>query len=285
MPKERGNLRDILAGEEPGILARILHELTGEGEGEWGEKCVSKLLKRRIKEGKQYRNVYVPYGERTAELDLVLVLRDRLWVIESKAYGGRITGSAEDLNWTQELGRVKSTFYNPVKQNANHVRRLSEALKIPESRLYSAIVFENRADLKGVKGKRGRNYIVCSRRDFLAAMEKGLEKEGKPFTKEEREEIEGKLKAWQDGTRRAKHIQQVKELLDCGTCPECGRKLMVRTGCYGEFIGCTGYPECRYTRKAEQKDKGAAKTAGKTITQVGKVPKTDKKGGQGREKA
>ena len=41
MPKERGNLLDMLAGEEPGPLARILHELRGEGEGEWGEKCVS----------------------------------------------------------------------------------------------------------------------------------------------------------------------------------------------------------------------------------------------------
>ena len=88
MPKERGNLLDMLAGEEPGPLARILHELRGEGEGEWGEKCVSKLLKRRVKEGKQYRNVYVPYGARTAELDLVLVLRDRLWVIESRSWAG-----------------------------------------------------------------------------------------------------------------------------------------------------------------------------------------------------
>ena len=263
MPKERGNLLDMLAGEEPGPLARILHELRGEGEGEWGEKCVSKLLKRRVKEGKQYRNVYVPYGARTAELDLVLVLRDRLWVIESKAYGGRIMGSAEDLNWTQELGRVQSAFYNPVKQNGNHIRRLSEALKIPESRLYSAIVFENRADLKGVKGKTGRNYIECSRRDLSAALGKALAKERKPFTKEERAGIEAKLKAWQDGSQRAKHIQQVRELLNCGQCPECGRKLIVRAGRYGEFIGCTGYPKCRYTRKAEQKDKGAAKRAEK----------------------
>lgn len=249
MPKERGNLRDMLAGEEPGPLARMLHELTGEGEGEWGEKCVSKLLKHRIKAGKQYRNVYVPFGGRTAELDLVLVLRDRLWVIESKAYGGRITGGAEDLNWTQELGRVRSTFYNPVRQNANHVRRLSEALNIPESRLYSAIVFENRADLKGIRGRTGRGYTVCSRRELPGVLEKALSKEGKAFTEEERGEIERKLKAWQDGSQRARHIRQVRALLDCGECPECGRKLIMRTGRYGEFVGCTGYPECRYTRK------------------------------------
>ena len=32
-------------------------------------------------------------------------------------------------------------------------------------------------------------------------------------------------------------------------CPECGRDLVIKRGRFGEFIACTGYPECRYTRK------------------------------------
>ena len=31
------------------------------------------------------------------------------------------------------------------------------------------------------------------------------------------------------------------------TCPECGKFLVERTGQYGRFLGCTGYPNCRYT--------------------------------------
>ena len=31
-------------------------------------------------------------------------------------------------------------------------------------------------------------------------------------------------------------------------CPECGRALVKKRGRFGEFIACTGYPECRYTR-------------------------------------
>ena len=31
-------------------------------------------------------------------------------------------------------------------------------------------------------------------------------------------------------------------------CPQCGRKLVEKSGRYGRFFGCTGYPECRYTR-------------------------------------
>ena len=31
-------------------------------------------------------------------------------------------------------------------------------------------------------------------------------------------------------------------------CPECGRPLVKKRGRFGEFIACTGYPECKYTR-------------------------------------
>jgi DNA topoisomerase-1 len=32
-------------------------------------------------------------------------------------------------------------------------------------------------------------------------------------------------------------------------CPECGNPLVIKNGRFGEFIACSGYPACRYTRK------------------------------------
>ena len=32
------------------------------------------------------------------------------------------------------------------------------------------------------------------------------------------------------------------------TCPECGSPLSIRLGRHGRFVGCTNYPECKYTR-------------------------------------
>ncbi|MCR5431742.1 MAG: topoisomerase DNA-binding C4 zinc finger domain-containing protein [Lachnospiraceae bacterium] len=32
-------------------------------------------------------------------------------------------------------------------------------------------------------------------------------------------------------------------------CPQCGNVLKLRSGRFGEFWGCTGYPNCRYTEK------------------------------------
>jgi DNA topoisomerase-1 len=36
-------------------------------------------------------------------------------------------------------------------------------------------------------------------------------------------------------------------------CPECGKDLVVRKGKFGEFVSCSGYPECRYIKKEEKK--------------------------------
>lgn len=37
------------------------------------------------------------------------------------------------------------------------------------------------------------------------------------------------------------------------TCPECGKDLVVRKSKYGSFVGCSGYPECKYIKKEEVK--------------------------------
>ena len=34
-------------------------------------------------------------------------------------------------------------------------------------------------------------------------------------------------------------------------CPDCGKPLVVRRGRYGEFIACSGYPDCRHIKKDE----------------------------------
>ncbi|GEM84925.1 type I DNA topoisomerase [Meiothermus hypogaeus] len=36
-------------------------------------------------------------------------------------------------------------------------------------------------------------------------------------------------------------------------CPKCGRPLELRVSRFGQFLGCTGYPECKYTERLELK--------------------------------
>ena len=39
---------------------------------------------------------------------------------------------------------------------------------------------------------------------------------------------------------------------EVGVCPQCGEKLLKRTGRYGEFIGCSSFPKCRFTCSVDE---------------------------------
>lgn len=42
-----------------------------------------------------------------------------------------------------------------------------------------------------------------------------------------------------------------KGLPEKENCPDCGGKLVLRTGKYGKFFGCSNYPKCKHTNKIE----------------------------------
>jgi DNA topoisomerase-1 len=46
--------------------------------------------------------------------------------------------------------------------------------------------------------------------------------------------------------------QPPPEIVEGRSCPECGSELQVKRGKYGKFIGCTGYPKCRYIEPLER---------------------------------
>src|SRR5437660_1391630 len=50
-------------------------------------------------------------------------------------------------------------------------------------------------------------------------------------------------KAEAEMNRVQKPVEEMDEL-----CPDCGRNLVIRTGRFGRFISCSGFPECRYRR-------------------------------------
>ena len=55
----------------------------------------------------------------------------------------------------------------------------------------------------------------------------------------------------------AKNMAPVKGGLTTDVpCPECGKPLVVKFGKSGEFLACTGYPECRYTTNFTRDEKG-----------------------------
>jgi DNA topoisomerase I len=50
-------------------------------------------------------------------------------------------------------------------------------------------------------------------------------------------------------------------------CPKCGKPLLVKTGRFGKFIACSGYPECKYTQSFQVKIGAKCPNCGKDLIQ------------------
>ena len=48
------------------------------------------------------------------------------------------------------------------------------------------------------------------------------------------------------------------------SCPKCGSELLLRSGRYGNFIACSGFPKCKYTEQVEGEEKEEKEEAATT---------------------
>lgn len=277
MPKEKGSLVGMLLGLEPGPLARIKHDLSDVGEGEWGENSIATMLRNHVIGANVFQNVYVPVKgqDRTSEIDILMICPFGIFVIESKAFGGKIYGYENTQEWTQYLGGKESKFYNPIKQNENHCKYLAEALNISYRELISLIVFEDRADLTKVQDPVHSNVIIC-RRTSLHPILKALKREnGCLYSELDIKKLCRKIEPWcMAGKETVEHHIEVTQKIraeieekrenfsskaadrksaeDDTICPICGRKLIMKTGSLGDFWSCSGYPECKFTKPTKE---------------------------------
>lgn len=125
--------------------------------------------------GKLLSNIYVPkINGGTSEIDLVLIHPKGLFVFESKNYSGWIFGDEAHQYWTQILpaGRHvrKERFYNPVLQNASHIKHLMYFNNRKDIPIWSIIVFSDRCELKDIT-VRSKNVRIVQWRNVAATVE------------------------------------------------------------------------------------------------------------------
>src|SRR5581483_8418262 len=90
---------------------------------------------------------------------------------------------------------------------------------------------------------------------FTADMERRLDdvEEGRQSWKEFLRHFYGDFKvSMEKAEAEMNRVQKPVEELD-EACPECVRNLVIRTGRFGRFISCSGFPECRYGRSVVTK--------------------------------
>lgn len=111
-----------------------------------------------------FHDLYIkrPNGE-YAQVDVAVATKAGLIVFEVKDYSGWIFGNEYQKYWTQILayGKVKHRFYNPVMQNAGHIKAIRQRLpQNPDIPIYSVIVFFGSCELRDVTCEAADTAII-----------------------------------------------------------------------------------------------------------------------------
>lgn len=89
-------------------------------------------------------NVVLQHTKGTAEIDIIQVTRKGIFVVECKYRTDEVSGSAIEYFWDITRNDKKiATMYNPIKQNANHIKTLESYLKkegIEAPTVYNVVV-------------------------------------------------------------------------------------------------------------------------------------------------
>lgn len=192
-------------------------------------------------------NVIIPTRAGTTQIDHLIVSAHGLFIVETKNLKGWIFGSYNQRRWTQVIFGYKYYFQNPIHQTFRQKKALATYLEINELLINTVVYFNGRCRFKtllpsNVISKHLARYIKSYQEHALSEIEITF--------------ILHKLyKLKRDPSlTNENHIKSLRDRYSSiVTCPKCGADLVERTSTksYGEnskFLGCSKYPNCRYTR-------------------------------------
>ena len=234
------------------ILIAILIKLNEPKiKGHIGEKAVVNRLSR-LPENKYtvINNLMLRTDYGTTQIDHIVVSIYGIFVIETKNYSGWITGGEFSEEWTKNMYGKKYKFRNPLKQNYSHVKALENKLKITSDKFIPIVAFSASGTIK-VNTSKPVVYINQLKKEIEGYTELKLREEDIPT-------IVSKIRNADVTTKETakEHIKEIQTKVSDknvkiknNICPKCGGNLVKRKGKYGEFLGCSNFPKCRYTVK------------------------------------
>ncbi len=90
----------------------------------------------------------------STQVDEVIISQYGIFVIETKNWNGWIFGSEHQAEWTVVYkGGKKYKKLNPILQNKGHIKAIAEKFNIPESKIFSIVVFVGDVDKCKIKTK------------------------------------------------------------------------------------------------------------------------------------
>lgn len=247
--KERTGFLDMLfSGRNDSMAEQI---------GRDGEMMVSSLL------GDLNRNEYWVYndillcdGDHTTQIDHLVISRFGVFVIETKNIHGKIYGGSNSEFWKQYLpdtGYKRNRFTqehqlrNPLWQNNGHIKALRKLVFGNDVPIHGIVVFPMNTELNISSDEPvlGMLEVVPYIEEFMSYI----------ISEEQMASYHEKLMGVisTSESKREQHLVNISQNKEhrnvsvaSGKCPRCGGELVLRSGLYGRFYGCSNYPACKY---------------------------------------
>lgn len=221
-------------------------------KGKRGEKQVAALLALLPKKSyKVINDLLIHSGGHSTQIDHVVVSIYGIFVIETKYFKGWIYGGENSEYWTQNIYGNKYQLRNPLWQNQGHVKTIARLIgdsgDVP---IYNIVAFSRQATIK-----LDRSLPVMYWWNVVPYIKRHKEAH---LTGVQADDIYATLLSANvtDKTARKQHVTSVKHnqarrntAVANGKCPRCGGNLILRNGRYGQFYGCSNYPNCKYILK------------------------------------
>ncbi|OIQ19272.1 MAG: hypothetical protein BM557_06095 [Flavobacterium sp. MedPE-SWcel] len=198
---------------------RLLKTVTDSSRGTGTERdLVLKLLKSGIPAETIFHDLYLKmYGDNYAQIDLAVITDVGLIVFEVKDYSGWIFGTGYQQQWTQVLayGEKKYRFYNPIMQNAKHIKDLKKHLRQQDIPCFSVIVFYGDCVLKDIKAIPDKTTLVYS--DQVLKVLGGIKRNNETINYNDMQQVVEVLKKGVvnggDSNIQAQHIENVNRII------------------------------------------------------------------------
>ena len=199
----------------------------------------------------RFHDVIIPSSHGTTQIDHILVSPFGVFIVETKNYKGWIYGSEDQSTWTQVIYKSKHKFQNPLRQTHRHKKVLSKYLGIKETHIQTVISFVGDVELKT---ELPSNVLTSRVSSYIKQFNEEV------FSNDEVERITELLSNVKSeyNISKSEHIQSLEDRYSSNTiCPKCGSNLVLREVKQGsrrgsQFLGCSRFPRCRFTKEIEK---------------------------------
>lgn len=210
-------------------------------------------------------DIMLKTGRGTTQIDHLVISKYGIFAIETKNYRGEIYGNDNSEQWKQIILTdvnyikkwwktytyvTKNYLYNPVKQALGHAYAIKIVLKEwPNVKIIPIVVFVGDADLSNVKSHHhviyGENLISTIQSYNTVYLRDSDTKNIHDLL------LQLNVRDSVSSNEHVHNIEVIKEekerKISQGICPHCGGYLVLRTGKFGQFYGCSNYPKCKFT--------------------------------------